>query len=431
MNQDRKLGKGVILGVLSTGIDSFVALATAPLLLSQLGREVTGVWMMFVSMATLLMALQMGMGPTLTRRVAALPKEKDGRPESGAWMELVGVAGRLYLVICALLAAGAVLLWFTYLRGSAVAVGGDFLAWTAFATGVGVRLFSQYHFSVLNGLGYVGIDKITNTAGGVLNLALVFELTPVWRSLAAPVCAYLISGIGILIASQFLVRRLGQTGASPAWRKNIVAGLLGEGAKMFVLNVTGYVTSQGCLVVMESMRGPAAVGVFSPVLRAVFLLVSLSSLVVNMSYPYMASAWAVGDLKSVRRLAGRSMLLAVGGYSLVVAPLVFAPEWVITLWLGPENYIGDAATRLTAAYGLLYVGHMAAATPVLAGQKADFVLVAIVNMVLVAVAMVWWAKRASGFAVFPAGMLLGTIGPSLTVFVISWRVLRLRPAVLP
>ena len=409
---------------MSLGLDALIALATAPLLLRFLGAPATGVWMLFLSMAALLSSLQMGMGPTLTRRAAALPREDKSWPVAGAWAGLRRAALTVYGGICILIVVSAILVWETYLSRvctpQIIVYGGLF--WMLFVSGLAARLLAQFNFYFLNGLGIVGIDKAATTLIGLGNLMLLTSLTIWWGNLAAPVCAYFLSGVSLYLASRYLLRKNAPWSAKKTEMHVVkVTGLLDEGYKMLILNLTGYVTTQGCLVLLEKSNGTEAVAVFAPVLRVVLLLTTAASLAINMSYPYMATAWSEGKPEVVRRYATRGLLIGVVSYSLAVLPLLVAPRAIITRWLGETHYIGDGTVRLIVCYGFLYVLHLAAATPVIAGRKADFVAVAIANMILVIAAMLWLSRSLDGLVGFPAGMLLGTIGPSLVVIFISRR----------
>jgi O-antigen/teichoic acid export membrane protein len=418
----KRLGLGVIAGFASFGVDAVVSTLVFPLLLFYLGKAEAGVWMLFSSVGSMLLTLLNGMAPAATRAVAQMAGRsttKDFKPEEfGVLRQSVTMMHLAVSIIAFLVGVVPLLLYF---RSVALSDHLPFLAigagWCGYLVGWLARVWVGRNYCILDGFGHVGLDRVSRTVSGLLNLGLLMLLLPRGWGVLAPVTAYAVIGIALYFVTDWLVRK----NVPPVWLQQPGRHDRAESKKlaidsgsMIVLGMTSYVVSQSCVLFVEHSHGAATVATFAPMARVTQLLGAAAMVPNAMIFPYLASAWSAGDMKRYRKL---SWLITCGApilYSLPAMVLFMFPGQIFGRWLGAANFVGTSVARAFIIYGFVYTVNCSIAMPALAARHRSFVREAAINFVLVIVLLPLFGA-AFGLIGYPLAMITGTVVPSAMV----------------
>jgi O-antigen/teichoic acid export membrane protein len=411
-------------------VDAVVSTLIFPLLLKHLGKTEAGLWMLFGSMGALFSCVTSGLSPVTSRCVASTLGQSN---TTGATSGLLAKARvsiqrvyRLALGVSMVAAVAAVPLYLSSVaRKIDQAVLGLACAWLAYIIGWGLRGVMQKNFSIMDGLGAVGLSRVVNTTGGLVNLAILLLLLRLDLGLWAPVVSYLVVSIGLWGGSLLLLKRelpsVWYDDSNVSWAET--RDMAGEAARMLVLGMTAYIVGQSCILFVERSHGVESLALLAPVARIVALMSGAACLPHGMIFPYLARAFSSGDGASFKRLSRLVLVVAPLLYSVPASVLFLYPQEILSLWLGEGNFIGAGTTRLLLVYGLVFSIHCGVAIPALATRHRHFVRESILNMLLVAGLMPLCAHF-WGIPGYPAAMIVGTLIPSVIVCWQSIRFLR-------
>ncbi len=420
---DNRLRFGIVVGLASFAVETLVSTLVFPLLLKHLGKTDAGLWMLFSSLGSLLGCLLSGLAPATSRYVATIAGKHgigtDGQ-DPMVWALVKGALARVYALAILIGVVVGVLLIPFYLKGVGEAGGRSILfiaaTWCGYLVGWSARGLIQRNFSTLDGLGEVGFNRVVNTFGGITNLVLLMWLLPKGVGVWAPVLSYVAVSCGVCIISWLLLRRKAPQGwaqpASVSWQDSNY--LMKDALSMFVLGVSSYVVGQSCILFVERGAGVATLATFAPIARVVVLLAGAACLPNSMLMPFIARAYNAGEKSKFRGLVLTVLFLAPMLYIIPASILAIFCRDIFGWWLGADNFLGEAPTRLLLTYGLVYTVHCSVAVPALALRHQSFVFESILNMVLVIVFMPLFSNFL-GINGYPLGMIAGTVIPSMIV----------------
>jgi O-antigen/teichoic acid export membrane protein len=294
---------------------------------------------------------------------------------------------------------------------------------------IGLLLTSEAfgHIACLNGLGEVGWDKVIRIVTSSLGLLASWSLLMAGGGLLGLGAIYLAQSVVLFCISQRIGRGKSFNSFSAVAGFRIPHRLLAEAGKLLLLGGGGYIVANVGTVTIERMFGLPDVARYNALLRVGVMLASVSVLFSQMTYPYIAQAWSMGDHKRVRLLYYQGIAFAVGTCALGSLIVLLLSNWLFPLWLGKANYLGPNVLAWSLAFQLLYVHHIAHSTPVLAAVGNAFVGPAILVVALVPVLVVYASKR-YGIVGVPIGTLLGILPSSIWVVSRSWRFIHHPPS---
>jgi O-antigen/teichoic acid export membrane protein len=420
VNKNR-ITRGVLLGFMSMAIDALVGIVSYPLLLRYTTSSDVGIWVLYASLGVFLGLAQLGVVPSLTRLVATAKgagNSWNGHRRAGSTARFV-----VAFLICIVAIFAFPLALAEPAKDSTSGVTMVGVGWALYVVGAIGRMSAQIDFAFVNAMGEVGLDKLTMTGTGLLNLALMGILVSQTASLVAAAVAFAVSGLTLAaVANRLQVRFCGMhEPVTQTWnqRMNNLKPLLNDSWGLLVLNIATFVVSQSCLYLVERWEGLPTLAGFGPIVRVQMLLAQLALLPVNMTYPFVSRCWAQKDSAGARRIAAIALGAAFGVYLLAASPLLYSPEWIISRWLGAEHFVGAVTVRGILAYGLLFVFTSSLTSPCLAVGGARFIAPALLNMVLI-IPAIWFAHRWWGLPGVPAGMLIATAAGTIWVAVLAW-----------
>ena len=411
---------GVGAGIISLALDGIAGLIIFGLLVRYLPPKSAGYWILITTTGSFLMMLQCGLGPTVAREVGQtrIPENQTHLPQ------LFGTVRQAFAFVVVLVAVVAVALYFFYLQGAAKNSNlgrSSAEAWFFYAAGVAMNLQGQGRLFIMDGFGEVGWEIVFRIFFTTFGLAAIWIALRAGANVVALGAIYAVQNALFWLAAARKVHM-----ALPATRviappaPGQLVKLMHQGSKILFLNLGGFAVTYFGVFVVQSRFGLAAVTPFSAMLKVGLLLAAVATLLPQMLYPYVATAWASNDRDRCRRYYLMGVAGAVGLFMVMAIPVFLLREPLFTHWLGKGNYPGTATFGAFLVYELIYVHHVAHSTPVLASMGNAFILPAtmcgLLTPILVALLPAWF-----GLPGIPLGMILGVVPASCIVVWRSWR----------
>jgi O-antigen/teichoic acid export membrane protein len=411
---------GVGAGIISLAIDGLAGLIVLGLLVRHLPPKIAGYWILITTTGSFLLMLQCGLGPTVAREVGQtrIPDNLPGLPR------LLGTVRQAFVLVAVLVAVVALALYIFYLHGAAKSsdLGSESaVAWFFYAVGVGLNLQGQGRLFIMDGFGEVGWEKVFRIFFTTFGLAAIWIALRTGTNIVTLGAIYAIqNALFWLVAARKVHRALPITRITAPPAPGQLIRLFHEGGKILFLNVLGFAVTYFGVFVVQTRFGLAAVTPFSAMLKLGLLLAAVATLLPQMLYPYVATAWASNDQNRCRRYYLFGVAGAVGVFIVLAIPVFFFREPLFTNWLGKGNYPGTATFGAFLLYELIYVHHVAHATPVLASMGNAFFIPAVICAILTPI-LVTLLPRWFGLPGIPLGMIFGILPPSCMVVLRSWR----------
>ncbi len=387
MSVKRSIVSGFVGGLLMSVVSIAVSFLQLRILLHYLPQTLVGVWLIFANFGAYVSFLDLGLTQTLGREVSfAVGRQDLSETERARHLRnLIRSCTRVVLLLAAgVYPLGALAGW-AYLKTVTPAVlHGDLRwAWTVFFASASLNLIGQGWFAGLYGMGRVFAVRMLQTIG----LALGFALT-----VGAVVFGWGITGMAYAsvlqsactIAAAYVLLRQRTAGGQDSGKVDygILRGMFGPGLKYAATVLGGVLILQTDNLVIASTLGPAIIPNYQAVAKIVTTFMSLSMMLVVTTSPFMSQAFAQNDLGLIRRLLQQNQRVSLSILVLLGACLACFADRAVTLWLGPNHFIGFGVVWILLAMMLLEAHHLAMATATMATGRIVFVTPAIVAGVL-------------------------------------------------
>lgn len=396
------IAKRVFFATFVAWVNRFIAiggnLLLIPLYFSTLSKEEIGIWFLLSNSQGLLDVLGFGIAPTLTRRIA-LAKGKNGEnldvdfsEESRHEIGNLVTTGKLMLIVVAfislLISLLAGELFINQLSLAEIPVGEVKLSWLFLCIGFASSVWLDYQYSLLSGLGYVGLSNAMNTVlktvflfanalivltgGGLLELAFAAMFIRISQR-------FLIS-IYIGLKKPYLLKFKGR------WNWGLAKNLSRT-------SVLCWFTFLGKLLLVRTDQYFIALSIGAdkiPAYQAAYQLASnlgvLASSVTKPSMPFISQLWQAGKVGKVHSIVFKNSLL---GLLIVVCGASFllsSGYELISLWLGNENFVGYGVLTAICILFILDVQNGSLVLSARAIGREDFAISSIsagvVNLIL-------------------------------------------------
>jgi O-antigen/teichoic acid export membrane protein len=352
MSVTRRIAFGAGASWFSRGMTILLGLVLLPVLFRHLPKEELGVWLLLGQSWAAMGILDLGIGVTLTRRIA-LAKGKSGSdpnaplsPESLREIaDLVESGRRIYHVM----SAGVFLLsWiagFFYLRNlqlQEISHTTVWVAWTVLCASQAFAVWATVWTCLLQGVGYVGWDALI---ASFINAG----------TLLAQIIAVLCGGGLVALATVTAIGALSQRWVTrwlAKWRRPDLFAVRGHWNREVLrgvpsLAIRAWLTAVGTVLVFNTDQffiaaTKGAEGI--PSFRAAYVFVhNITVLAVSLglaSSVFISHYWQAGDMVQVRRLIERNCRLGLLVMLCTCAVVITAGQSLFDLWLGHGNFAG-------------------------------------------------------------------------------------------
>ncbi len=352
-------------------------LGAAPVLVTSLGLERYGLWVTLSAVVGFAGAAGLGVGDATLRFVSALRGEGRSTEIPALLRSTLALTALLaILASCALVVAGP---WLVSVLPN---VGGSLGAEAAGASKVaglllGVRMLDNHFSASLRGYERydlaVGLACFTRSTALLITTALAVS----GHGLPDIFTGMLVTAVlGVLGQAVVLSRICGTTIWRPRWDRERLEEVVPFGLYSWVHSLAGLASANGDRLVVATLLGPAAAGVYAFCLQLtqqVHILIASGFSVVT---PATARHYGAGDRVSLRRFV-RSVLAGNAAVSLAACiPIVLLAGPVLSLWLGDTiRREGEGVLRLLGVATLVLTANSASHYALLGLGEARFVSV--------------------------------------------------------
>jgi O-antigen/teichoic acid export membrane protein len=313
----------------------FRLLILVPALLSWLGEESLGIFMIATTISGLTGAFSLGLAQATVKYVS----EYRARGMPAAITEVVNATGMIYLLLGALVAAGLAV------AAPALAVNVFRFSPAHLADGIGSLRFagaSFFMFLMINVVtslakGFERYDLVVPAVAGANVLALVGQIVLAARGY----------GVAVLVAAQAAALLIAFAVMCPVAVRQLIPGyrpatvplarvreILGYSIFTWMTDLFGALRNQGDVLVVGGILGPVNVTYYSVAVRALNQLHLFLGSVFGYVFPYVSTLRAERDTAGLHAAYDHYSLLVACISMCTIAPALAVGEPLLRTWLG-------------------------------------------------------------------------------------------------
>ncbi len=409
---------GIAVGVLQT-----------PILFANLPAAELGIWYLFLTAATFLAVVDLGLPSAFGRAVSYAWGRAGAQPGSApASAPAPGQAGAaieasvpdlyvsalssytLVTVLAALVGWPIITLYFSQLALPPDVLPRAQWALAIFLVGLVANMAAMIPNACLNGLGDVGWDAGVRTITQILGFGAIALLLPRLPDIRVLAAIYAGQGVAaLLLGHVILLRRHAALFAAPGRLVlPVLRQMYTEAWPMFVTRAGGWMILEANPVIIGQFLGPEKIPDYAALRQLILLGANIPTAVPIGASPFAAAAYAAGDLPRVRSLYLRSVRLATAIATLWTVGVLVWGGHIMDLWVGPGHFLGYGVLSLLALSMLLETHHSAHAFFVWSAGRWPFAPWAIaggvLNVILASLGARWY-----GYVGVAAGTLLAQL----------------------
>jgi len=332
----RRASWTIVTHAVSSAANMLVMVLSVNWTLPYLGAERFGAWMTIASLATALSFLDLGVGNSLTNRVARASAESDANQLSRAISGGIGLLAAMSVVLLLVLTVAAWLLPWQLLIKSASSTLGDEIRCSAvvFASLFAFSTCTEGVLRVYHGLQRGFMVFVTNAVCAFIGLLMLYVATQHHASIPMLLLCTMGASMlpGLLLWFQLWRKKLFRFAA---WSRAIMSEkskLVRVGMLFFVLQIgTAFAWGMDS-VIISSTLGASAVATYTVVQR-MYLIAAQPMLILNGPlWPAYADADARNDHAFIRKTLATAALVTLLYSAASVAVLAWASDPLIRYW---------------------------------------------------------------------------------------------------
>ncbi|RIK83988.1 MAG: teichoic acid transporter [Planctomycetota bacterium] len=350
------LNRRILLAVLANYGGRFAQivlnLTLIPVMFRSLSPEEIGIWWIIGQSSMFLGLMDLGFGPTLTRRIAFAKGASGGsvdielNEESRRRIsDLAGTGRILYryvALLVLLLAGGSGAAFLGSLELTRLSLSEVFFAWALICVGYAINTWGGFWLCLLGGLGYVG---------GAGFITVGFQIAGLVVKVIVVLCGGGLIGLAVTDCVAGLAARQA-TIAYLRWREPQVSTLVGcwsqsEFRSMLSPAIRTWLTALGAFLILRtnqyfiaSFKGAEALPNYQAAYAAVSNLYIIAMSFSTASSVFYSQLWHAGEVERVHQLLARNLNVAMGTMICGSAALLFGSPQLFELWLGHGHFIG-------------------------------------------------------------------------------------------
>lgn len=406
--RSRALRAGVLTSFVSRGFAAATPLFVIPIGLRYLGSSQYGAWATALSLTSLVLFADLGIGTGLMTRLGAIAGRLQDEVLSARRLIASGYAavGALTALLLAVLLVSTRLLdW-----ASLVGVSGDEATATVWIIVVTLGAFvlnmsASLIVRVQYGLGQQARSNVWQAAGSVGTLLATWGAA---KTDPGPVAFVALSSAPLLVMAglntlSFFARhpvgRLLRPGLHDIDRDSALA-LMRLGSRFLAVSLLMTVATALDPVIVARTHNLSDVPTYAIPYRLFVFVSTISVMLTVPLWPFHAGAVASGDSAWVRRITRRMTLLGTALVGLASLSLAIAGPWLASWWLSPDFRVD---LMLWSGMGTWVTVQAIAAPAFMVANGAEILQPQIVGYGLFAllVPLKWWVSSHLGFPLIP------------------------------
>ena len=339
------------------GLSLGMWLILLPVALRYLPQHEIGLWLVFLTIASLAQLLELGFQPTIARNVAyvyagaqnlqpaGLLTAASGAVNGQLVANLFAASQRIYTVMAA---AAAGLLWIVgtayvvSIAPSDPSLSTSLFAWLAFSAGYVINFYYGYLNAFLQGRGDMLLSNKVLVTSRIVQLFLSAGLIACGARLLGLGIASLVSTVvGRFMAYRYLRQSSlptvsGQT-ASAQQVNDLVKILWHNASRHGAVMVGAFLITRANILIASSRLGLVEATGFALSIQILLILQALAMLPFNLALPRLNLMRAQGRTDAMQRIFGTALAAALGLFVLAAMSLVILGKPLLA-------YIGSATT---------------------------------------------------------------------------------------
>ncbi|HEV3271715.1 MAG TPA: lipopolysaccharide biosynthesis protein [Candidatus Methylacidiphilales bacterium] len=352
MSITKRIAFGAAASWFSRGVTIVLALVLMPVLFHHLAKEELGVWLLLAQTSALLFILDMGLGPTLTRRIALAKGKSGSDPETPLNEEtrreiadLVESGRRIYRVLAVgtfLVSGLSGFIYLQHLHLTTLSLPVVWTAWGILCLSQAFGVWAQVWNCLLSGVGYVGWDAVLGSF--ISTITLLAQIVTLYMG-GGLVALATVAAVG-LFAQRYLL--LGFARSRRPELFHIRGNFDGRVVRSMISpSLRAWVTGVGILMVLNtdqffiaSMNGAAQIPAYRAAYLVLYNLDMMAASVAGASAVFVSHLWQAGEIAEVHRVVVRNLRLGLGIMAAGGACVLVLGPRLFDVWLGRGNYIG-------------------------------------------------------------------------------------------
>lgn len=372
----------VLLGYVAQALNIGGLLLLLPLILRHLSPSETGLWFIFLSIATFAQLAELGFQPTIARNLAyalagATELKKTGlqqlpastaSPNADLVANIILATRKIYAYIGAFCAAVLILVGTAYVYYSARQlphleqyVG----AWLLFSAGQIAVLYFGYLNSLLLGSGRVrkvNLLVIINRLALVVFAAIALILNTGLLGLGAASLASAIAGrsIAFVFTRKWMLEHESPQTAHAVNRS--VTIILHNAYRLGLVQLGAFFIQRGSIFIVTTFLGLQAAGEYGLTATLLITLLTVSGYVAQMHVPLMSYLQAAQDFGKLKAVYGRNLVFANAVFILGFSIILFFSGSLLSMIGSKTNLLDRPLLLLFGTVLFLELNHSIAAT---------------------------------------------------------------------
>lgn len=329
-----------------------LGLVLIPVLFRHMGKEELGLWFLLGQSGAFLGLMDMGVSPTLTRRIA-FAKGRSGTDPGSVVNEITQreiadlvATGK---VIYRYLTAGVFLIaWVTgfLFIGQIELQQLDhrtiWIAWTVMCLSHALGVWAAMWGCLLQGTGHVGWDGLIGIAVQVCTLIAQIVAVLLGGGL---ITLASIAAIGALVTRYavliFMRRREPSLfSLQGRWSRELFRNMLRPALKAWATGVGAFLILKTDQYFIAYFKGVDNIPNYQAAYQLVSNLMTLALAFAFASQVFISQLWQAGQLEQVHRIVQRNLRFGLIVMACGIACLMMVGQELMNLWLGPGHFIG-------------------------------------------------------------------------------------------
>ncbi|MGB4346452.1 MAG: lipopolysaccharide biosynthesis protein [Burkholderiaceae bacterium] len=393
-----------------------LGLVLIPILFRHMGKEELGLWFLLGQSGAFLGLMDMGVSPTLTRRIAFAKgghgTDVNAEMSKIAQLEIADLIATGKLIYRYLTAGVFLIAWVTgfLFIGQIDLVQLDhrtiWIAWTVLCVSHALGVWAAMWSCLLQGTGHVGWDGLIGIAVQVVTLIAQIAAVLLGGGLITLAAIAAIGAITTRYAVLILIRSrepdlFRQKGH---WNHDAFRSMVKPALKAWATGLGAFLILKTDQYFIAYLIGVDNIPSYQATLQLISNLMMLSLALAISSQVFISQLWQARQLKQIHRIVQRNLRFALIVMACGSACMLMVGEELMSLWLGPGHFIGYPILIVFCVMLFLEVQHSAVASASRSTEDEAFVFCALSAGVLNLV-LTWWLIKPYGLM----GVALGTM----------------------
>lgn len=420
MSIERRIAFGAFASVISRFLAIGLNLFLVGLLFRYLGKEELGLWFLLGRSGAFLRLMDLGLMPTLTRRIAFM-RGKSGShahqvltPRSVQDIaDLVATGLRIYkhlAVVVFILTLGMGLYFLTNIPRQDISLSTIWTAWTLLCLGHAIAVRANIWNCLLTGTGFVGWDAIINLVVNTCVLSLQIVIVLSGGGLIALALSDVSGKLTVFLYTYRFMKRREQKifEAQGRWRPDMAREMATPAVLCWLTTLGGLLATRVDQLFIAQFRDVSEYPPYHAMYQIGSNLYLLAQAYVMASRPFISQLWQSEGRSRVQDLVELNVRLGLMIMLCGFAFLWVAGEDLIVLWLGPGTFLGH---HLLLTFGVLFVFQIHSSLITSSARATENEVYAWCNMLMGALnlGLTWYLVQQLGVW----GVALGTLTAQL------------------